>query len=290
MISSRNLSSILSSFLSLIFFACAAFAQTNQQPEQQPKSKEAQPPSPPRYRSLRQDKNFYTKKLTDAQKRIIAPTPEDSARFAEFLKQDHTGLIRLLPKGKHEFSYTVSADDPEAVLPIRGGGAFYSFTEKTHSSGPWSEIALAEGYLATGFTFESLGMLVSLGDMPLEQVTLSTPGVEYLAGYTPPTNLKDAQAEREREADGFKVGSFSYSLFVPVAANTTYVMRSMIYKKQGRLVASVVPVYIRHPFEYEGADVLIAFRVVRLNPDGSVTLLWKRLKKFPAPKIKKRDK
>ena len=37
-------------------------------------------------------------------------------------------------------------------------------------------------------------------------------------------------------------------------------------------------------FHFDDTDVLVAFRIVRQDEDGSVILHWKLLKKFPAPK------
>jgi rRNA maturation protein Nop10 len=45
-------------------------------------------------------------------------------------------------------------------------------------------------------------------------------------------------------------------------------------------------VYVPHPYEYGGADELIAFRILRASEDGSITILWKRLQKFSPPRIK----
>jgi hypothetical protein len=243
--------------------------------------------SRPAYGPVRRS-NYYNKSMTEAQKKLLSPAPEDAARFAAFLKQSNTGIVKLLPTGKHELSYTVSAqENPENILPIRGGGAFYSFSEKTHSFGPWSEISLHEGHLVVGFAFETLGLLVSLGDLPLESVTLSTPGVDYLAGYTAPKTTTEAKAERNRHYMGFSQGNFEYGAALEGAANKTYAFRSISYRKQGRLSAIFGGLYIPHPFEYAGADVIIAMRVIRSGDDGSVTLLWKRLKKLSTPKLKR---
>jgi hypothetical protein len=39
--------------------------------------------------------------------------------------------------------------------------------------------------------------------------------------------------------------------------------------------------------DYGGSDVLVAFRVVRQDADGSVVLLWKMLKKFDKPVLER---
>lgn len=237
----------------------------------------------------RRGKDYYSSKLTPGQKRLLAPTDEDLLAHAEFLKQQHTGLARLLPKGKYELEMTVAVDrDPDTVLPIRGGGAYYSFGERTHHYGPWSEISLQSGFLMTGFTYESLGLFTELGDLPLESVTLTTPGVEFLARYAPPRKYMEAAEHRNLNFEGFQVGEFRYSSLIPFKTGSTYALRSIAYKKEGRVTTAMI--YVPHPEEYRGADSLIVFRILRQDADGSLVVLWKRLKKFDAYKLKDRPR
>src|ERR1051325_3336570 len=44
---------------------------------------------------------YYNKKMTEAQKKLLAPSPEDQAAYRDFLRQPHTGLVRLLPRGEY---------------------------------------------------------------------------------------------------------------------------------------------------------------------------------------------
>jgi hypothetical protein len=234
------------------------------------------------------DSNFYNKKLTEAQKKLLAPAAEDEAAHREFLRQAHTGLIRLLPRGRYEFNSTVAADQAETVLPIRGGGAFYSFAERKHPYGPWSEMTLQKGRLVVGFLHQSLGVMTMLGDLPLESLTLTTPGIDYLAQLVAPTQPAVARDQCIRNIQGFTAGKHIYIASLPAIVNQTYVLRSIVYKKEGRMV--VPPgggaVYVPHPYEYGGADELIAFRILRASEDGGITILWKRLQKFSSPRIK----
>lgn len=57
-----------------------------------------------------------------------------------------------------------------------------------------------------------------------------------------------------------EIAGFGYSRRIPAKANTTYVLRSISPRR---------------------SDVLVAFRVVREDHDGSTTLLWKLLKRNP---------
>jgi hypothetical protein len=236
------------------------------------------------------DGRFYNRKLTDQQKKLLAPAAEVEAAHRDFLRQDHTGLIRLLPRGKYEFNVTVSADNPELILPIRGGGAFYSFVEKKHPFGPWSEISLQEGRLVVGFQPQSLALLTRLGDVPLESLTATTPAIAYLAQLAPPTERIAARDQSVRNFQGFVVADRFYNSTLPAMVNQTYVLRSTIYKKEGhmRVVYGGGSVYVPHPYEYSGADELIVFRILSAGDDGSLTLLWKRLQKFSPPKLEER--
>ena len=91
-------------------------------------------------------------------------------------------------------------------------------------------------------TFGRYGMLTLLGDVPLESVTLETPAAQALA-----TPLSTDKA-RNRS-------------MLPMKLNSTYVLRSS---------------------DDTRSDVLVAFKVVRIDTDGSVIILWKLLKNFPA--------
>jgi hypothetical protein len=228
--------------------------------------------------------------LTAAHKKILAALPEDQQKFAEFLKQSNTGIMRLIQQSELESRYTVTAGDLQSTLPIRGGGAYYSFGRKIHSYGPWSDIYLQENVLFTQVANLSIGLFTSIGDVPLERVTLQTPGVDSLLKMPVPTFVSEAAVQVKRNDKGFKEGEFAYRSAVQVMPNLTYILRSIGYRRPDFLM--VIPgttVTFSSANVYQGADLLIAFRVVRQEADGTVTLLWKRLKKSAAPQLK-RDK
>lgn len=206
--------------------------------------------------------------LSRAQKKLLSPAPEDVTRFADFLKQPDTGLIRLLPKGKYEFNGTVSAADPEMqhVVPLPGGGAAYSFTKKTHVQNAWSELLLENNVLRSGFAGEVLGVLINLGDTPLESVSLASAGIDYLSRLAVPGQYADAVRQSRQNAKGFQVAGQIYRSDLPALPDMTYVLRSTANRR---------------------ADFIVAFRVIRRDSDGSLILLWKRLKKYQTPNIKK---
>ena len=61
--------------------------------------------------------------LVKLEKALLLPSEEDQAVYANFLKQPDTGLIRLLPREEY---------DCKIISSVRGGGSYYSFTERSN--------------------------------------------------------------------------------------------------------------------------------------------------------------
>jgi hypothetical protein len=184
---------------------------------------------------------------------LMAPSPNDLKKYSQFLAQPHTGLCRLLPRETYD-----------GMLLTRGGGAYYSFITLTNEYGYGSEIGLERGMLGSMFAGADIGLLVSLGDFPLDTVDADQDGVRYLTEIVPPTKEPEARQWQRRAGGGFEANGFGYKSTLPAIVNGTYVVRSI---------------------QFNRADVLVAFRVVRQDEDGSVTLLWRTLKQFPTPQL-----
>lgn len=191
--------------------------------------------------------------IREKEELLLAPSAEDQKAFAEFLARPHTGLVRLLPREKYD-----------GILTTRGGGSYYSFTRLTHEYGYGSDVGLEKDYLSVGFAGADFGFLVNLGDVQLEDVGPDHPAAQFLSAFNSPSLEPEARQQQRRAAQGFTLDDFAYSNRLQARVNTLYLLRSV---------------------NYGASDVLIAFRVVRKDRDGSVTLLWKVLKKFPAPQL-----
>jgi len=210
------------------------------------------------------------------EKKLLEPSTEDGQQFADFLRLSDTGLIRMYPPGRRR---VVSLADL-ATGRRPGFGAYaslYSFSKQKHGNGlngyvdprlGWGELRLINSRFITGFTGEALGVLVALGDVPLEIVTPETYGVDGLNNITPPADYFEAASLSRRNRAGFALERFRYGSSLPVAPNMTYVLRSTSNKR---------------------ADVLVGFRVVRVDDGGGVTLLWRKLKTYPKPSWKRRS-
>jgi hypothetical protein len=182
---------------------------------------------------------------------FLGPDPSDVVPYAAFLLQSDTGMTRLVPRETYDH-----------VLPIVGGGAYYSFYRLTHEYGYGSDLSLEQGRLKVGFAGYDFGFLTDLGNVPVDQVAVDHPGLQYLHSYVPPSVDADIRAEQQRAGLGFTVGPYYYRSSLPAKLDTTYVLRSMNYLE---------------------SDLLVVFRIVRIDSDGSVILVWRKLATYPVP-------
>jgi hypothetical protein len=185
---------------------------------------------------------------------LLDTSGEDKKAHKIFLDQPDTELIRLLPRERYDLKHK---------LPIRGGGAYYSFGLRTHEYGRGSDISLERNRFRVGFAGCNFGFFVTLEHLSLEELTLEHPLVKPIVEYQPPLKENEIRAEYRQAWKGIKLGELTGTSTVPINQSVTYLLRS---------------------FNFDDTDVLVAFRLVRQDQDGSVVLLWKMLKKFPAPK------
>lgn len=195
-------------------------------------------------------------KLTDEQKRLLKPSPHLEASFASFLSQPNTGLVRLLPREKY---------DQTVQMPLRGGGAYYSFSKLSHEASTWSDIKFQEGELHTGVNNLTLGLMTMMGDVPLENLALDNPAVKFISQLALPAKYAEYEIHVDKYRSGFEADGNIYRSALSAQLNATYILRSTIYKR---------------------VDSVIAFRIIRRDSDGSITLLWKILNKLQVKKLK----
>lgn len=197
--------------------------------------------------------------LAVLEKKVLAVADTDREEFASFLSQPETGIIRLLPR-------EIYTGNTKRGLAISGGGAFYSFFGSTHEYGRGSDIELEQGDLSVGFAGADYGMLLNMGDTPLDQVTSDHAAVRALLDYTPPTAEAKARTAYRTLWQGMDLSGVVFKSRLPAKVSNTYLLRSVVYD------------------EY---DIAVAFRVVRKDTDGSLILIYKIMKKFPTPKLER---
>jgi hypothetical protein len=204
-------------------------------------------------------------KLNAKERMLLATHPEDQNKYGSFLRQPDTGLFRLLPYESGGVVSIESLKSADVILPLKGRGAYYSYSKLRHELDGWSEIGLHNGRFEAGFVPKALGFMALLGNVPLEDVTLDSKGVGYLHKLDPSTTYQDIIAQGDEDIRRLRVGGISYVSTIAAVADNTYVLRSAISGK---------------------ADLLVAFRVVRQEEDGSLHILWKKLASYPKPKLR----
>lgn len=191
--------------------------------------------------------------IREKEKMFLSASDEDNAKYADYLNRLNRGIVRLMPRETYS-----------KKLTLREGGAYYSFAGLTHEYNYVGDICLQGNRFITGFAGANFGFIGMLGDVPLESVSVDSPGVEIISNYSPPEDEPGAREEQKRSHEGFKDGAVEYKRDVPALVAKTYVMRAV---------------------DYQASDSLVAFRVVRKDADGSLILIWKMLKRYPAPRL-----
>lgn len=222
-------------------------------------------------------------------KAALAPNPQDLAKYEDFLRQPKTGLFRLMPNLNCSSKYIVSAD--KDCENSTYAGEYYSFRMDEYSADTFYDITLRDGNLVSG-GFLSQGILVNLGDVPIKEVSLNSAGVKFLTDFVPQTDNKAARKQFAEIRKGLEFSGYKYSKSEKALLNATYALRIVAYNTENKLMLNFEE-YETTPDKSkfltsrddERTDITLAFRIVRQDADGSLSILWKRLDKQEAPKI-----
>jgi hypothetical protein len=218
---------------------------------------------------------------TREQKKKLVPNPQDLRKYEQFLEQPRTGIFRLMPDiGCTENINIIRAD--AVCLSFIPESSYYSFREKEHTIELLSDIHLKNGFLISdGILSQSI--LVHLGEVALEELAPASEGLEFLTAYSPSSQGAEAQEQYFQMARGVKVGKYEYKKALPIIENATYALRVVAYK------GNVFRTFRGYWFDLldgdKRIDLTVAFRVIRKEQDGAVTLLWKEIGRKDAPRL-----
>lgn len=226
---------------------------------------------------------------------LLAPHPDDLTKYKTFLEQSKTGIFRLMPDYGCESKNTLRVGGIcEHHIP---GKWAYSFRLRDYSNEVFHDIWFTEGTLVSE-GFLSQGILSNLGDVPLQNVSLSSNEMKYLAEFDPATDRSIIKDQYQMISKGFEKDGLYYSNQIKIGENTTYVLRIIAYRledkfflrKQAKTSADKEKVFF---LKYDKRnDSIFAFRVIRKGDDGGITILWKEILRQKSPKIvfKKNEK
>lgn len=229
------------------------------------------------------------RKPTDKELAVISPNPALLQKYSAFLSRSNSGIFRLLPDtGCAVNDRVISAKEECIKYSMPGAGSSYSFRTENYRISRLADISLKQGKFGITGVFMH-GVMTKIGDVPLENVTLSSPGVGYLVAFKPSTSAEDVVKTDDNFRKGEEHDGFRYAKQFDVDTNSTYVLRTVAYR--GKVLRSLGGVRYNELDFDKRKDVIVAFRVIEKADDGSVTIVWRQLLEADAPKLKmpKRD-
>lgn len=206
------------------------------------------------------------------------------AKHAEFLKGRNTGIVKLSVNSSC-LADTGLVIATEQCIPFKmpGAGTAFSFRTESYRLPRLADVILHNGIFKTGGAFQQV-IMVDLGDVEIEGLTLNTNGVKYLADLKPVRDSNEFTRYEQEIIKGFEVDGHLYRKGHLVKENSTFVLRSIAYR--GRYIRSLDGIeYDEMAFD-KRRDVIVAFRVVERDAAGNITILWNRMKDVEAPVLK----
>jgi hypothetical protein len=214
----------------------------------------------------------------------MMPNPGTVQKYSAFLNNEETGIFMLVPDLGCVYSDRIVSVKEECLrYSFPGAGNSFSFRTERHRLRHLADITYVDDKLRiTGIFMQ--GMIAEIGDVPIESVTLSTPGMKFLTNFQATTVPEEVVMFNESFTAGVKSGQHVYSKEVDPKLDRTYILRVVAYR--GKVIRSAGGVRYNELDYDKRRDAIIAFRVVEMGPDKQVTIVWRKLSETEAPKLK----
>jgi hypothetical protein len=224
------------------------------------------------------------RKPTKEELRLLTPPPHYLEKYAQFLRQPDTGIIKLNDESACAQKAAVVVANEECLrFTMPGAGTAYSFRAETYRAPHLADLILAKDVLKTDGVLQQ-GILVNLGDVPIEDVTLQTKGLKFLNDFQPVADVEALKDADRRLSEGVRADGFLYRFGFYISDQTTFALRSIAYR--GKVMRSFNGVTYNELNFDKRKDVIVVLRVVELDPQGHATILWKILQNKEAPSLK----
>lgn len=225
------------------------------------------------------------RKPTREELKTVEPNQKLFERFAGFLHQPSTGLTKLInDAGCAENTKIVVATNECLKYTMPGAGNSYSFRVKSYRIPRLADLIFtSNSFQASGIFLH--GIIVNIGDVPLDEIGLETKGMKFLTDFRPEPDYEKGKIIDQNLVRGIQQDNFLYRRGLYAVENTTFVLRSIAYG--GKYFRSVKGITYNE-FDYDKRkDVIVAFRIVEKDREGNVTILWKELQRKESPEIKR---
>jgi len=200
------------------------------------------------FTKLKQKIEDIKKESVEIEKIILQPDRQDLALAA----QEKVNVFRILPREKYD----------KDIFKVRGGGAYYSFVNKSHSYDSTPQIELQQDKLSVAFYGANYGFIADLGETALADVSRENKYADFLISYKPKNLEPEAREEYKKIGKGFETNGLKFNKSLAAELGHTYILRAISYNE---------------------ADTLVAFKIQRKDADGSLIIFWKLLENFEKP-------
>ncbi|NNE65075.1 MAG: hypothetical protein HKN33_00795 [Pyrinomonadaceae bacterium] len=220
--------------------------------------------------------------LDKDERELLAPASDILRSYPDFTGKKR-GITKLIvDRGCDMGPEFVVAKDHCEKYGMPGAGSSYSFRSNMYRNRRLADVSYSEGKFTTKGVWKH-GILIALNNVSFDNLSVDSPELKTLVGFSAEMDLEKAAAFEGHLAKGIAGGNIVYKDSHPVRNDATYVVRSIAYRGEHWEMVKEVE-YDELDFD-KRRDVIVAFRVVEMVPDESVTIIWKVLSDSKAPKL-----
>lgn len=219
--------------------------------------------------------------------RLLTPNAEDLQKYKAFLDLDRTGIFKLFPQSVCDESRVVRLDG-ECSNSVPGGSR-YSFRagSKTPDIHYLNDTLFVKGFFAHH-------LIANIGDVSIEGLLPDDKYLKPLAAVVPSTDFDEARSLSADIEEGLSLDGVKYRDRSEIILNSTYLLRTIAYKNgnnlQRRLDKATLPAddpvrgFEKLQTDHR-LDLIVAFRIIRKDEHGNLTIIWREICRKKAPVI-----
>jgi hypothetical protein len=227
------------------------------------------------------------RKASNKELEAIAPDSAIRQQYAALTSRPGSGMFRLVSDAGCSTNYkVVSAKDECLKYSMPGSGSSYSFRTDGYRVRQLADITFRDNsFYITGLFMH--GFIAKVENTAFESVNLATPGLGFVSAFKPSISADDVHEIDAKLGQGVEQDGSLFSKNIPAEKDGVYVLRAVAYR--GKVVRSAAGIRYNELDYDKREDLVVAFKVVDIAADGSVTIVWKTLAEKDAPKIKMPD-
>jgi hypothetical protein len=242
-----------------------------------------------RGRTLRREYEANMKKA----KKYVAPNSSYQTEYKSLLSLPDAGIIKLLPNKPCEpVGKKAIKQCPQNF--IAGNGRYFSFRLKDYVLDKWADLEILNDFFVSN-GLDNQGVLVNLGDVNLDGLSLTSKGIEFLTNFAPSTKVDEINKQYMQLLNEIEVDGFRYSKALPIETSKTYALRVVAYERDVDAALTEEQKKITKDPELRRLlfdplrddtrqDVIAVFRVLEKSKEGTI-IIWKVLQRKNAPYI-----